>query len=113
MKIAIPLTNGTVSPHFGHCVEFAIAEVNKDTCKVEKIERIEPPEHQPGAFPKWLAGQQVELVIAGGMGSRARMLFEEQGIQVVAGVTEDAAPEEVIGKYFGGNLEQQDVSCGH
>ncbi|MFH2047979.1 MAG: NifB/NifX family molybdenum-iron cluster-binding protein [bacterium] len=48
MKIAIPLTNGQLSTHFGHCEEFGIYEI--EVGKVVKSEKQTPPPHEPGVF---------------------------------------------------------------
>jgi predicted Fe-Mo cluster-binding NifX family protein len=48
-------------------------------------EVIPSPGHQPGFLPAWLAEEEVSIVIAGGMGSRAQTLFNENRIEVVVG----------------------------
>jgi len=81
--IAIPLENGNLSPHFGHCEQFAIVTVEDEMIK--DIKELTPPEHIPGLYPKWVASFDVTDVIAGGMGERAIMLFNEQGINAFVG----------------------------
>ena len=68
MTIAIPLSGGKLSPHFGHCEQFALFQVEEKLVKVRKD--LDPPPHEPGLLPRWLKGQGVDLVIAGGMGRR-------------------------------------------
>ena len=46
MKIAIPLTNGQLSAHFGHCGQFGIYEVDDGKIIASKLET--PPAHEPG-----------------------------------------------------------------
>lgn len=82
-RIAIPLENGKLCAHFGHCQEFAIVDVRDHL--IADIKNITPPEHQPGLYPKWIAQQQVTDVIAGGMGQKAINLFNEQHINVFVG----------------------------
>ena len=85
MRIAVPLAQGKLSLHFGHCDRFAILEV--DNISKQIISRIDEtsPAHEPGVLPKWLHGIGVNVIIAGGMGQRAQQLFAQNGIQVVVG----------------------------
>ena len=82
MKIAIPLANGKLAMHFGHCEQFALLDVDETTKKITGRENIVPPPHEPGLLPKWLAERGANLIIAGGMGQRALMLFVENNIRV-------------------------------
>lgn len=112
MRIAIPVMNGQLSEHFGHCERFAIIEVDHDSGQIQKSEFVEPPEHQPGVLPKWLAGMQVQVIIAGGMGRRAQSLFSQNNIKVVYGAS-TAEPEELARQYVGGQLVVGPNVCDH
>jgi predicted Fe-Mo cluster-binding NifX family protein len=112
MRIAIPLTGGKLSQHFGHCEQFAIIDADKDNKTVKSQELVNPPAHQPGVLPKWLAGLQVELIIAGGMGQRAQQLFTQNQINVVVGASENS-PEELVSAYLEGRLECGENICDH
>lgn len=111
MKIAIPLVDGRVSMHFGHCQQFAIVEADEQNNIVGKT-MLAPPPHEPGALPAWLNEQGAEVIIAGGMGSRAQQLFAQSGITVVVGAPV-AEPEEVVSAYLNGALEAGDNICDH
>jgi predicted Fe-Mo cluster-binding NifX family protein len=82
-KIAIPLENGVLCSHFGHCQQFAIIDTENDFINHEIL--ITPPPHEPGLLPAWLAEKGVTDVIAGGMGQRAINLFNQQKINVFVG----------------------------
>ena len=112
MRIAIPLAQGKLSLHFGHCQQFAIIDAEPDTKKVTHTEMLEPPAHEPGLLPKWLAGLHVQLIIAGGMGRRAQQLFAQNDIDVVVGVP-DEAPEELVTRYLTGQLQTGQNICDH
>ncbi|MBC7197191.1 MAG: NifB/NifX family molybdenum-iron cluster-binding protein, partial [Deferribacterales bacterium] len=75
MKIAIPVENGLLSQHFGHCEGFYIATVENG--KIVNSEILLPPEHGDGTFPTFLANKNVNIVIAGGMGPRAIDFFNQ------------------------------------
>jgi Mrp family chromosome partitioning ATPase len=51
MKIAIPLADGKLAAHFGHCERFALLEVDLAAHKILKREEVETPPHQPGLLP--------------------------------------------------------------
>ena len=112
MRIAIPLTAGKLSQHFGHCEQFAIIDVDSDSKSIKSQEMVEPPAHEPGVLPRWLAGLQVELIIAGGMGQRAQQLFAENNIDVVVGAP-DNEPQELISQYLAGQLKTGQNICDH
>jgi ATP-binding protein involved in chromosome partitioning len=112
MRFAVPVTGGTLSPHFGHCEHFALIDVDEQSKKILQKELVPPPEHQPGLFPGWLAEQGVSFVIAGGMGSRAQSLFQQNNIGVIIGATEND-PEKAVLNYLEGQLATGDNICDH
>lgn len=112
MKIAIPLANGKLSMHFGHCERFALVDVDTTEKKVVKREDIDAPPHQPGLLPPWLAERGATMIIAGGMGQRAQDLFAQQGIQVVVGAPAEA-PEKLVADYLSGALQDGENVCDH
>jgi predicted Fe-Mo cluster-binding NifX family protein len=114
MKIAIPMEEGILASHFGRCQEFAIIDLDTDARQIITIETMVPPDHQPGAFPRWLNELGVTAVIAGGMGQRAIQLFTQMGIDLYAGAPIDA-PENLARAYIDGTLRTQFIPCegGH
>jgi len=112
MRIAIPLTEGRLSQHFGHCRQFAVVDVDSDSKSIRNKELLDPPVHEPGVLPKWLSGIQVNLVIAGGMGQRAQQLFEQSGVSVLVGAPSES-PEEIVEAYLNGTLVAGENVCDH
>lgn len=112
MKFAIPIAQGQLCLHFGHCEQFAIVDTDESNKTIEKTELVTPPPHQPGLLPKWLGERQVKIVIAGGMGGRAIELFNSQGIQVLTGATPDA-PEKLVESYLNNSIETGPNGCDH
>jgi predicted Fe-Mo cluster-binding NifX family protein len=110
MKFAVPMANGKLTSHFGHCQEFALLTVEKDQIKNQEI--LEPPPHEPGVLPKWLADLEVNVVIAGGMGQRALSLLGERGIKVVTGAP-SLTPEELVHSYLANRLVSGPNLCDH
>jgi len=109
-KAAVPLADGRLTNHFGHCEQFAVLNVNEG--RIEGKELLTPPPHEPGVLPRWLGGLGVSLILAGGMGKRALDLFEEQNIRVITGAP-NLAPEELIHQYLNGSLTTGANVCDH
>lgn len=112
MLIALPTSDGKLCMHFGHCEKFTIFEVNPDEKRIIAKTILIPPPHEPGLLPKWLHSEGVNVIIAGGMGQRAQMLFAEAGVSVIVGAQPDE-PEKVVMAYLNGNLQTGDNACDH
>lgn len=112
MKIAIPVFQGKLILHFGHCDEFAVADVDPQEKNISEVTVAQAPFHEPGALPKWLNEQGVDLIIAGGMGQRAQMLLKESGVDVLIGAQCDE-PKNVIQAYLDENLQTGENICDH
>jgi len=112
MRCAVPVSDGIVAMHFGHCEQFALFDVDEARKEIIRQEVVASPGHQPGLLPLWLAEQGVSVIIASGMGSRAQNLFGENRIQVAINVLE-SNPEKVVLDYIAGTLEVGDDVCDH
>jgi len=112
MRVAVPVTDGKVAAHFGHCSHFALFDVDETTKAIVKKEIVPSPGHQPGFLPAWLAEEGVSTVIASGMGSRAQAIFNENRIEVVVGVLSDD-PDEAVLDYLKGELTTGNNICDH
>lgn len=112
MRIAIPVTGGMLSQHFGHCEQFVIFDADTETGDFNAGETLTPPVHEPGLLPRWLGEKKVDVVIAGGMGQRAVSLFTEQGIKVITGAA-SLSPAELAAAYLAGRLQTGDNACDH
>jgi len=112
MRIAIPITGGRLCHHFGHCETFALVDVDPATKQTTSSTEVAAPEHQPGLLPPWLKERGVNVVIAGGMGGRARSLFQAASIEVLAGAPEEPAAA-LVRQYLEGTLVTGESSCDH
>jgi len=110
MKFAIPLAEGKLTAHFGHCQEFALVEVEDN--EIKNKETIVPPPHEPGVLPKWLHELGTNVIIAGGMGARALELFAQNNIKVIVGASA-LAPEELVQQYLDNSLQTGGNVCDH
>ena len=110
MKFAIPLAEGKLTAHFGHCQEFALVDVEDN--EIKNKETLVPPPHEPGVLPKWLYDQGTNVIIAGGMGARALDLFAQNNIQVIVGAA-SLTPEELVRQFLDNTLEAGANVCDH
>jgi predicted Fe-Mo cluster-binding NifX family protein len=91
MLIAVPSEQpggleAGIGAHFGHCDMYTLVSVQDGTiCNVQVIPNI--PHQQGGCMApvQYLAGKGVQHLIAGGMGMRPLMGFQQVGIQVLHG----------------------------
>jgi predicted Fe-Mo cluster-binding NifX family protein len=111
MKIAIPVAEGTICTHFGHCQQFCFLTI--DNNKITGKEMLTPPPHEPGVLPRWIAEQKATLILAGGMGQRAQELLAQNGIKVITGVQGGQTPEAATEAYLNGTLQTGANACSH
>ncbi len=111
-RFAVPTSDGVLCPHFGHCDEFTLVDVDTTSKTLLDVTIVAAPEHEPGLLPGWLADKGVHLVIAGGMGSKAQQLFADKGIAVVTGANQ-SAPETVVELYLADALVTGKNVCDH
>jgi predicted Fe-Mo cluster-binding NifX family protein len=108
MRIAISAddANGlksVVSPHFGRCPYFVVVDIDDGTVTSVREERNPCfPQHQPGQVPRFIKSLDADVMIAGGMGRRAIMFFEELGIEGVAGAY--GTVQQALDVYLSGQL---------
>ena len=112
MRIAIPIAQGQLCMHFGHCEQFAFVDVDMKAETILGTKHASPPPHEPGVLPAWLHEQGVDVVIAGGMGQRAQQLLADSGIEVVVGAAA-AAPDVLARAYVVRRLEVGENVCDH
>ena len=112
MRYGMPVSGGRLATHFGHCEAFALFDVDENTKEIVARDVVASPGHSPGVLPAFLAEQGASVIIAGGMGSRAVSLFEDNRIHVVLGAPEDD-PEVVMKAYLAGTLATVENVCDH
>jgi len=112
MRVAIATEGNFVVQHFGKCPGFTIVDIEDE--KIVSKNFVENPyygAHQPGAVPMFLKTQNVDCIIAGGMGPKAIMMFESFKIKVLVGIT--GKVEEVIDAFIKGTLHTGESLCEH
>jgi len=104
------MENGKLCAHFGHCEYFAL--VNVENNEIKDIQEMTPPEHQPGIYPRWVAGFGVTDVIAGGMGQKAITLFNQENINVFVGAPANSA-KQLVTDFLSNKLTLNANYCNH
>ncbi len=112
MRIGIPIAEGRLCTHFGHAESFALIDVDVDKKTILNSQQVCAPPHEPGLLPRWLADQGVKVVLAGGMGQRAKALFSQYGITVIVGVPAQNM-EDLVTSYLAGTLKAGENICDH
>lgn len=112
MKIAATYDkdNGTIFQHFGKTEFFKVYEVEEGRVVSSRV--IDSNGEGHGALACVLAGEDVDVLICGGIGGGARQALAQAGIAVYAGAagSTDAAVEQLLQ----GTLPQNgDVTCNH
>ena len=107
---AIPTVRGELTPHFGHCEQFALVETEDN--KIGEVRFVSPPGHQPGIYPRFLSELGVHVIIAAGIGQRAQHLFSQHNIEVYLGV-ESGSPESLVEDFLNGRLHTGQNPCDH
>jgi len=112
MKICIPTESGegktaSVFGHFGSAPYFTIYDT--DTLALEIVENGNS-HHEHGACNPVAAlqGRAVDVVVTGGMGARAVMMLNAQGIKVFRAVSGTVAT--IIGNFSSQELEELTVN---
>ncbi len=106
------MEEGHLAQHFGHCERLALVDVDPTSRLVTASTEVEAPEHQPGLLPPWLKQRGVTLVISGGMGSRARNLFEDVSIEVITGAPAENSAT-IVRQYLDRTLVTGRSDCTH
>ena len=93
-----------ISPHFGRCPYYVFVELDADNqiTDVSGIANGQANQHAPGQMPAYIKELGVNVMISGGMGSRAVDFFHQYDIQVATGAS--GTVQESLKNYLDGNL---------
>ncbi len=119
INVAIPSNypgglDSLLGAHFGHCDLYTVVEVTDG--QVTNVRTLENVPHQQGgcmAPVNHLAENGVQVLIAGGMGMRPLMGFNQVGINVLYGGGAQTVGE-AVAAFLKGSLMQftSDYTCG-
>ena len=109
MKIAVTYDNGNIFQHFGKTENFKVYEVENG--QVLSGEVISSNGSGHSALAGLLAGQNVDVLICGGIGGGAQAALTEAGIELCAGAQGDA--DQAVEAYLKGELVSSGATCDH
>ena len=93
-----------VSPHFGRCPHFILVDLSER--KVIDVMEIDNPfygSHRPGAVPGFIHQQGADVMLTGGMGTRAIQFFAQYDIEAATGAAGTVRTS--LERYLGGQLK--------
>jgi predicted Fe-Mo cluster-binding NifX family protein len=109
MRIAVSADNkqgldSVVSPHFGRCPHYILVDIEgQDVTGIQEVDSPYYGHHQPGQVPAFIHSLGADVMLAGGMGGRAIMFFEQYGIEGVTGAY--GTVRQSVERYLGGGLK--------
>ncbi len=110
MRIAVTYENGNIFQHFGHTAQFKLYDVENGVITASQVVDTNGSGH--GALAGFLAGNQVDVLICGGIGGGAQAALAKAGIQLYGGVSGSA--DEAVKALAAGKLSfDPDVHCDH
>ncbi len=110
MKVAVVVKNNRVSEHLGLANQIDLYDINNQDIKL--IQRITTQGHQHGGVPVIISGLDVNLVICGHIGEKAKQIFEEKAIKIITGAS--GKVEDVLTAFINNTLISNDDVCkGH
>jgi len=109
MRIAVSVDNkqgldSIVSAHFGRCPHYILVDVENHN--ITGIQEVDSPfygHHQPGQVPGLIHSLGADVMLAGGMGGRALLFFQQFGIEGVTGAY--GTVRQSVERYLGGELK--------
>lgn len=109
MRIAVTYDNGNIFQHFGKTENFKVYEVENN--QVISSEVISSNGSGHGALAGLLDGQNIDVLICGGIGGGAQAALAEAGIEFCSGAQGDA--DQAVEAYLKGELVSSGVNCDH
>ena len=110
MRIAVTYENGEIFQHFGHTEQFKYYDVEDGKVVSSQVADTNGSGH--GALADLLSGNQVDVLICGGIGGGAQMALAEAGIKLYGGVQGNA--DEAVAALLADKLTYNpDVHCDH
>lgn len=110
MRIAVTFEDGQIFQHFGHTEQFKLYDVEDGRVVRSQVVGTQGSGH--GALAGFLAGNQVDALICGGIGGGAQQALSQAGIKLCGGVS--GPTDEAVEKLLAGTLEYSaDAQCSH
>lgn len=109
MRIAVTYENGNIFQHFGHAEAFKVYEIENGEVVAARIVESDGAGHD--ALAGFLADQEIQVLICGGIGSGAQAALAENGILLYPGI--EGSCDAAVDAFLAGALEQGGANCDH
>ena len=110
MRVAVTYEDGMIFQHFGHTEFFKIYDIEEGKITASQVVSTNGNGH--GALAGFLAENNVDVLICGGIGGGAQMALMHAGIQLFGGVSGDA--NEAVNNLLNGILAYDpNARCTH
>lgn len=114
LNVVIPTREGDfVDEHFGHCEYFTVFKVDAAAKTILSKERLDSPEGcgcKSNIIHTFLENE-IDVMIAGGIGAGAVEMLETSGIGVFNGCS--GKTDEVIMRFLNGEVCDRGACCSH
>lgn len=109
MKIAATYDNGTIFQHFGRTEQFKLYTVEDGKIVSSEVVGNDGLGHE--ALVKILEGNDIDVLICGGLGPGAMNALEAAGITVIPGA--EGSADKAVEAYLKGELQPGEANCDH
>ena len=109
MRVAVTYENGEVFQHFGRTENFKIYEVENNKIVNSQVMGSNGIGH--GALAGLLSGNQIDVLICGGIGGGAQVALANAGITLCSGASGDT--DKAVEAYLRGELTSAGATCSH
>ncbi|MCY6369248.1 NifB/NifX family molybdenum-iron cluster-binding protein [Clostridium ganghwense] len=112
MKIAAPKNGDDINQHFGKSKSFAVLSVEgNEITRQEEIAIGNVHEHNHEGLAKFLASENISVILAGGMGEGMYDALESEGFTVIRGAC--GSYKDAANQYLNGELKDKEAMCSH
>ncbi|MGI6783515.1 MAG: NifB/NifX family molybdenum-iron cluster-binding protein [Aminivibrio sp.] len=109
-RAAIAIDGSVVAQHFGRVREFLLVTYEDGLETAREIFSAPEGEHAPGVFPNRVKEMGAQIVVAGGMGVKAKEFFTQLGVKVLT--VPPMEVEEAVKGLIAGSLQSAETDCG-
>ena len=110
-RAAVAIDGPDVAQHFGRVREFLLVTYEDGRETAREVVPAPEGEHAPGVFPGRVKEMGADIVIAGGMGVKAKEFFRELGIQVLT--VPPMKADDAVKALLSRALQSVETDCGH
>lgn len=110
MRVAVAYENGEIFQHFGRTQAFKLYDIDNGRVVAMQVVDTQGPGH--GALAGFLKGNDVDVLLCGGIGGGAQSALAAQGIELYGGLS--GLADDAVSCLLAGILEKSTMpACDH